>query len=365
MKMEMKNLLTPNEITYILIGIMIGVSTVSLPNDVTATAKQDGWISVIIGAIYPLYVAFIAIYISGKFPKENILVLSKKYLGKVIGTILNFLFLLSFFCYFPSIISGVGFIIRTYAVPLLTPLKIYSVILFFVAYAASKGIKILGRISSFSFLILLGIILPSIYILKQGSHLNVSPILGAGLLNIFKATKDSIYYYACIELIFLIYPLINDSSKIKSSLLKAVGITCILYTWITFITIYYMGTTIIQKTTWSFFTVTEGVKLEIITNFRYVFIFFWILVELKTIALFYYACIFIFEDIKKVKNKEVIYVLMSIIIISITMIFYGDMLARDKIGGYTSMISTIYNLIYITFIAVLVWIKKGGQNEKK
>lgn len=365
MKMEKKNLLTPNEITYILIGIIFGVSAVSLPNVVTATAKQDGWISAIIGVVYPLYVALIAIYVSGKFPKENILVISKKYLGKVIGTILNFLFLLSFFSYLPSIISGVGIIIRTYAVPLLTLLKVYSVLLFFVVYAANKGIKVLGKISSFSFLILLGIMIPSIAILKQGSYLNVSPVFGTGLINILKGTKDSVYYYSCMELIFLIYPFINDSSKIKSSVLKAAGITCVLYTWITFITIYYMGTTIIQKTIWSFFTVTEGVKVEIITSFRYIFIFFWILIELKSIALFYYASMFILEDIKKVKNREIIYVIMSVIIIIITIIYYGDMLAKNKIDQYISIISTIYNLIYITFIAILVWLKKEVQNEKK
>lgn len=365
MNMEKKNLLTPNELTYILIGIMIGVSTVSLPNSVTATAKQDGWISVIIGAIYPLYVAFIVIYISKNFPKENILVISKKYLGKVIGNILNFLFLLSFFIYFPSIISGVGIMLRTEAVPLLTPLKIYSVLVLVVAYAANKGIKVLGKISSLSFLILLGIIMPSIAILKQGSYLNVSPVFGAGLINIVKANKDSVYYYACIEIIFLIYPFINDSSKIKSSVLKAVGITCILYTWITFITIYYMGTTIIQKTIWSFFTVTEGVKVEFVNNFRYIFIFFWILIEFKSIALFYYACMLILDDIKKIKNKKIIYLIMSVIIIAIIMIFYEDMLNRNKIDKYTSMISTIYNLIYITFIAILVRLKKEGQNEKK
>ncbi|NMM62627.1 endospore germination permease [Clostridium sp. P21] len=365
MNIEKKNLLTPSEFTYILIGIVFGISAVSLPNSVTASAKQDGWISVIIGAVYPLYVALIAIYVSGKFPKENILVLSKKYLGNVIGNVLNFLFLLSFFIYLPSIISDGGIILKTYALPSISFLKIYSVLLIFVAYAANKGIKVLGKISSFSFLILLGILVPSIAILKQGSLLNVSPILGGGLLNILKSSKGSIYNYSCMEFIFLIYPFINDSSKIKSSVLKATGIVCALYTWITFISIYYMGTTIIQKTIWSFFTVIEGIKVEVINNLRYIFVFFWILIELKSIALFYYACIFILQDIKRIKNKELIYVIISVIIISITMVYYRDMLSRDKIDQYTTMVSTVYNLIYITFIAALVWIKKEDKNEKK
>ena len=228
MQIEKKNLLTPNEVTFILMGIIIDVTVASLPNDVMVAARQDGWISVLIGAIYPLYVALLAIYVSKKFPKENILALSKRYLGTALGTILNFLFLLSFFSYFPPLISTIGIIIRTEAVPSLTPLKIYLIILFIGAYAASKGIKVLGRISAITFWMLIVIMIPTIAILKEGSYLNVSPIFGTGIVNILKGSLACVYDYSLMELIFLIYPFINDSSKIKNSVLRAVGFTTII-----------------------------------------------------------------------------------------------------------------------------------------
>ena len=360
MQIEKKNLLTPNEVTFILIGIMLDVTAASLPNDVVNAAKQSGWISVLIGAIYPLYVALLAIYVSGKFPKENILALSRRYLGKTFGTILNILFLLSFFSYFPPLISSIGIITRTEVVPFLTPLKIYLVLFFIGAYAASRGIKVLGRICSITFWLVLAIIIPTISILNQGSYLNISPIFGTGVINILKGSISTAYDYSLMEIIFLIYPFINDSSKIKSSALKAVGFMAIIYTWITFITIYYMGKDIIPKTIWSFFTVTEGVKVEIVNNFRYVFIYCWIIIAIKSVAIFYYVCAFIIEDIKKVKSKKIIYVVMTLVVIIIVKTYYGDILAMNVITKYTSPISTIYNLIYITLISSLIWIKKEG-----
>jgi spore germination protein len=360
MQMEKKNLLTPNEVTFILIGIMLDVTAANLPNGVMDAAKQDGWISVLIGASYPLYIALLAIYVSGKFPSENILVLSKRYLGKTLGTILNFLFLLSFLSYFPPLISIIGIIVRTDAVLILTPLKIYVVLLFAGAYVTSKGIKVLGRISAITFWMVLGIIIPTVAILKQGSYLNISPIFGAGIVNILKGSLTSAYDYSLMELIFLIYPFINDSSKIKSSALKAVGFTAIIYTWITFITIYYMGKDIIPKTIWSFFTVTEAVKVEVVNNFRYVFVFFWIIIAIKSVAIFNYAGVFILEDIKKIKSKKILYLVMAVVVIMLAKTYYGDLLAVDEITKYTSPISTIYNLIYLTLITSLIWIKKGG-----
>ena len=98
------------------------------------------------------------------------------------------------------------------------------------------------------------IIIPTIGILKDGSFLNISPIFGTGIVNILKGSLDSVYDYSLLEIIFLIYPFINDSRKIKNSVLKAVGFTAIIYTWITFITIYYLGKDIIPKTIWSFFS---------------------------------------------------------------------------------------------------------------
>lgn len=359
MQIEKKNLLTPNEVTFLLIGIMLDVTSSSLPNDVVEVAKQDGWISVIIGAIYPLYVALLAIYVSGKFPKENILALSKRYLGKTFGTILNFLFLISFFSYFPPLIATIAIITRTDAIPGLTPLKIYIVLFFIGTYAASKGIKVLGRVGYITFWMLLGIIIPTVAILKQGSYLNISPIFGSGVVNILKGSLNSVYDYSLMEIIFLIYPFINNSNKIKSSTLKAVGITAIIYTWITFITIYYLGKDIIPKTIWSFFMVTSGVKVEIINNFMSVFVFFWIIIASKSMAIFNYVCVFILEDIKKIKSKRIIYVVLAASVIIIAETYYGDKVELDEITKYTSPISTIYNLIYITLISILVWIKKG------
>ena len=71
-------------------------------------------------------------------------------------------------------------------------------------------------------------------------------------------------------------------------------------------------------------------------------------------------CVFIIEDLKKIKNKQIIYVIMAVVVIMIAKTYYGDELAMSEITKYTSPISIIYNLIYITLMASLIWIKKGG-----
>ena len=69
---------------------------------------------------------------------------------------------------------------------------------------------------------------------------------------------------------------------------------------------------------------------------------------------------FFIDDIKKIKNKKLIYAVIAVVVIILAKTYYGDKLALDEITKYTSPISTIYNLIYITLITSLIWIKKGG-----
>lgn len=92
MKKVGSNSITPSEVTFLLIGSMIGVGILSLPNDLVVVAKQDAWISAFIGAVYPLYMVIIASTLCKKHPKKNILALSKMCFGKFIGSILNIIF---------------------------------------------------------------------------------------------------------------------------------------------------------------------------------------------------------------------------------------------------------------------------------
>src|SRR5690242_5106690 len=88
--------LTSSQLTLILVGSVIGPEVLTLPLALMQHAKQDGWIPCILGSMYPLYLVFMAQYMHKKFPKENVLVISKKYFGKLFGTILNFIFVLYF-----------------------------------------------------------------------------------------------------------------------------------------------------------------------------------------------------------------------------------------------------------------------------
>lgn len=363
MNRDTRNLLTPNQVTYIIIGIVINEGVISLPNQVVKFAKQDGWISAFLGVIYPLYILLVALYLSKKFPEDNILVLSKRYLGNTLGSILNLLFSLFFLFYLTSSSAGIGNFLRTYILSFLTPIKFIALFMLASAYGAYKGLKVVGRLCECIFYASALIVLVPLASIRVGSILNILPLMGSGWINILKGTTHSSYAYAGIEIIFLIYPLIYDKNKLKSSALKAVLITCASYTWITFMTIYYLGHNIISKTRWASIYVAENLTLTFISNFRYILLFLWILVTLKSAAVDYYAFVTILNDsIKKIETKNLIYVSYPIIVY-LTFMYDGEA-TRKYVSNYLLPIATIYSILYSSLIALLIFIKKDKVYEK-
>ena len=281
--------MTTSELTFTLVGSVLGVALLSLPNDVIKYAKQDGWISCILGALYPTYMIFTADYMCKRFPKDNILKLSKRHLGGFLGTILNIIFI-SYFCFLATeIASSVSNVVRVHMTPFITNCKFLSVFFLAPAFIAYKGVKTLGKVNELFFYLTIAIVLIPIAVLKYGLLLNLMPVFGSGMINIIKSAGQSIYSYCGIEILFLIYPYLQNSKDLKRAGLKSVFILIFIYTWFTFTVIYYLGIDIIPKFLWSTIVTAEAIKLPIINNFRYIFMVLFSFIMLKSVANHYYS----------------------------------------------------------------------------
>lgn len=362
-KLESNNI-TPGEFTCLLIGSMIGVGILSLPNDLVNVAKQDSWISAAIGAVYPLYMVIVASFLWKKHPQENILFLSKKYLGKYLGNILNLIFLLYFVLFTTSVAFGVSLILETLISNFLSTSKILLIIFFLAAYTSMKGLKLLGRLNQLMFLYTIFLSFILAVALLRGTYLNICPILGSGILNIIKASKNSAFAYGGIEVLFLIYPYVTDKKKITKSSLLSVIITALIYSWVTFITIYYLGIDIVPKIEWSVNSVTKTLEIPVINNFRFIFTILWATIIYKTISNHYFITAFILKDFfKKIPIKKIIYALYPLMLY--LSLRYKNSADRLNFLNYIIPKYTLFNMIYVALITIIIYLKKDNLHEKQ
>lgn len=358
-----KNMLDENEVMAMMIAYMVGVGILSLPAGLVKDAKQDGWISAAIGAVYPFYIGFAAVYMCKYNPKDNILVLSKRYLGKILGTILNSLFLV--FIYIYIILTATGFtnIFRVYGTPFLTPFKIQIVLIIIIIYASNKGIKLMGKTSEVSFYTISILMTLLVFSLLKGQIINVKPFFGAGFTNILKASIESAYAYGGIEQIFLIYPLMKNKNRLKNAVVKGVGITAIFYAWATFISIYFLGYKVTGKNIWPVFLVSESVSVSIINSFKSIFLLSWTGIMCNDLANQYNSILDILTDILKIKNRNWLHILV------VPLITYGftklpNPMYRSSFAGKVVPIITIFSLLYATTICIMIFFDKNKKVVK-
>lgn len=367
MKKISETYLTNHQYVIILIGSMVGIGMLSLPNDVVEIAKQDGWIAGGIGGIYAIYMVFIGSYISKEYPDKNILDLSIMYFGKFLGSVLNLIFI-SYFIYTITVIcSGISNVLIMYITPFLNAKKILLTLLLVPAFIAYKGIKTLGRVNEVVFYLTLPFFLVTIVALKDGNILNLMPVFSSGIKNILKASKETSFSYSGIEILFLIYPFLNDKKKSLSLGMKAAVVTMITYMWIIFITIYYLGINVIPKFLWSAVSVSESIRVPGINSFRYITMSLWTLLIFKNISSYYFVIDYgLSKTCKKISREMWVYILYPLIIFISSL--YGAPNTRRYILSIITKYYIIFNLTYVTFIAMLIKLKKGekyaAKNEK-
>ena len=355
-----QNYLTVSQFALILFGSIVGVGILSLPNGVVKEAHQDGWISTLIGGIYPLYVVIIASYISKKFPEDNILILSKKYFGKILGSTFNLIFA-TYFIFIASMIgSYYTNLMRNYVVGFLTPFKIIAIIFSCIIYAASKDLKVIGRISEISFYVTIFLLVAPILALRHPNMTNIYPVFGSGFSSIAKGSMKSTFAYAGAEIILLLYPFLKEKKKMLVSSLISVGMVIVLYAWCVFITTYYLGADIVIKHNWPFLLVMGSVTITVINNYRYIFMFLWSLMAFKSMSINAYASIYILKSFApKIEMKKICFLMYPLLVY--LAFKYGNEISRQSISENVTRVYIIFNLLYMTAIAIFVFFKGAAK----
>jgi len=316
-----------------------------------------------------LYIVLVGGIIIKRRPDSNIMDLSKAYFGKIIGNIFNIFFMLTFLFYIVLVISGSSNQLRAYSVYFIPHFKLVMIFAAVSCYASIKGLKVLSRLTTITFFLLCVIILTSSVSFKSGSILNVKPFFGAGIPKILEGSLKTNFAYAAMELLLIIYPYVQDKKNILKASLFSALVVIFFHTWIVYVSIYFSGPDLILKQLWPFSFVAESFKIPVINNFRFMEMVIWIAMAYKTMSIEFYAATKIFNNITKIKRKTSCFLLLPIIYIF--PLFLENEVIRRDFGGKVIPWITIFNITYITIIALLTLlidkkrlrhIQKKGEN---
>lgn len=353
--------LTSSQLTACLSGFVLGAGVLILPRILAEAVYQDAWISACIALVYPLYIVLVSSYIAKEHPENNILNINRKYFGKFFGNMINGIFGLQFFIYSGTVIGDYNRIAEISIVGFLSPLKVIIFCIIATAYAASKGVKVFGKLSEVINVFIIPVILITLFVFKEGSIGNFKPAFDAGLPDIIKISKSALYFYIGFEGLVLIHPYVQKGVDIKKASLKAFAFCSIIWVWSVAATIIYLGPDLIKKSLWPFTLVYSSVNFPIINNVRYIFMFSWSLATFRLLSGHILLSHTVINDFIKINMSSIFYVTLPLL--GAYAYIATDTLIRQKIVNTIPLFYVIFNILFLSSIMLISRFKKKGTSK--
>ncbi|MFE8065234.1 MULTISPECIES: GerAB/ArcD/ProY family transporter [Priestia] len=238
----------------------------SLLVPIAIDVKQDAWLAILLG-MAGSFVLFLVYYkLHSYYPDLLPTEYMQKILGKVMGTVLAFVYILYFVYDASRVLRDFGEMLLTFAYPD-TPLFIANALLMLVIiYTIRKGVEVVARSGEllFIFMYILAI-MGFILIVCSGliDFKNLKPVLEEGILPVLKVSLTQTIYFPFAEAIVftMILPYLKNKKKAKATMLCATGLSGINLTITMLINISVLGVDLTERSQFPLLSTVQSIQV--------------------------------------------------------------------------------------------------------
>jgi spore germination protein KB len=193
-------------------------------------AKQEAWLAILLGMIVSFVLLLVYHKLYSYYPDLLPTEYMQKILGKVMGTVLAFIYILYFMYDASRVLRDFGVMLLTFGYPD-TPLFIANTLLILVIiYTVRKGIEVIARSGELLFIFMYILAIAGFILIVSSGLINVTnlqPVLEEGLLPVLKVVFTQTLYFPFTEVIVftMILPYLNNPKKAKVTMLCATGLS--------------------------------------------------------------------------------------------------------------------------------------------
>lgn len=201
---------------FIIFAAVVSLIIFSLPTQLIPEVKQDLWLSMVIGVLIDIYVAYILYWLGRKYAGQSLVQYSRTVLGPI-GKVFGLIFVLFFFL---VILSTMWLFCKFLSTALLpkAPAMLFSITMtLVVSWAAYLGLESIARMTQIiSVIILIASLLLILFSIQELRLDYLLPQLENGVAPAIKAAKyPASWFGICIVMGMLMPHLINPKQALK------------------------------------------------------------------------------------------------------------------------------------------------------
>ncbi|MGJ7919869.1 GerAB/ArcD/ProY family transporter [Neobacillus sp. LXY-4] len=357
-----------SQFQILIIMFVIGTSILITPPLTAIQAKQDAWLSVLLGLGFGLILVWLYSILAGRYPNMTIAQYSEKILGKWLGKFVAFFF----FIYLIILTSGLlrisGDLLTTHVLPE-TPIQaIETLLLLVVIMGVRLGLETFCKTAEMLFpYIIIFLFFLILFLLPEFKFENLQPFLENGLSPVLRGSIRTLGVpFLDIVIFLMISPYVNLQKKVKKSMLLSTlagGIAVFVITTTSILVLsaqetsrfYYPTFVLAQK-------ISIGDFIERIEIISGATIFISLFMK---ITICFYATVLSISQTLQLKNYKILTLPLGIIIVVLSIALYPNIVYfHFLLSKAWTPIMLIFGLFYPLLLLFVDMVKAKVSKNK-
>lgn len=216
MKVE-KGIISSSELMFLIIGVI--ESSTLTASFISGVTKQDTWVILLVSFVIMLFLLFVYVSLSKKFPNKNLIEINDLIYGRHFGKVMSLLYIYYFWFIIPANVRFIADFFSTYLFPE-TDVSLFIILIAFACmYTIKKGLESIARSGAIiAILVIIISLIITMFTIKYVRLSNFLPMLQINLKEFIEGINIIISIpFGEIIVFLMIFPYVNDQKKVRKA----------------------------------------------------------------------------------------------------------------------------------------------------
>jgi spore germination protein (amino acid permease) len=345
--------ITLNQAFFVIIQSQIGIAMLSIPYSAHKYAKGNAWISVIIAGVTIQTFSFIIWMLMKRHKGKTILDIAQTVLGKYLGNLINFGYLVYGVLLMSNVVTLYADIIERWILET-TPKSVTVLLIITIGiYLGKQNLRVIARFFTIVNVLVFLLFVLSLFAFSNNlSFTNLLPFNQSNIMDILKGSTQVTSAMLGFEILLFIFPFIigQERQKLKK-VTWAIMTVVIIYLYFAILTLATFSSEEIAIVPEPVLYMLKGLSFRVVERIDMIFLSYWVIPMMTSFVVYLYIASFAAAKLFH-KGKRKFPVLYLSIIVYVIAFFINDVIEIQKFNHYVSMISIIF--IFGTPLLLLV-----------
>ncbi|WP_409344448.1 endospore germination permease [Paenibacillus sp. MBLB4367] len=360
--------ISARQFMILVILFTVGTSILITPSGLAAEAKQDAWITVIVGMAEGALLLLLYIALAMRYPRLTLVEISLEVLGKWLGTIVSLSFASFGIIAAATVIWGVGNFVTTELMPE-TPIKAVNILFGAIVVIGTRlGIESLGRSAELAFpIVVVLFFILVIFTLPQIDFDNMRPVLETGIKPHLKASLSytSFSYLPLIVLLMIFPSQLANPVKAKTSFWTATLTGGTVMILIVMLDILVLRADITAQTTYVSFMLAGKIRVfDFLQRFEAVVAGIWFTGMFYKTCIYYYSAVYGIAQAFKLNDYRTIVMPLGLALITLSHFIYPSIVYAQTWDVKSWVPYTISYGLFLPVLLLLAGALRGSRKDR-